>query len=125
MIEVRAVIEARWSVPPEMADTAQSQAPSTPGLGGGTLHSISSHLRAPRTWRGGPAWLVMIANVDAASVLTALPSGASDRYELIWFLVVLTIPLIFIQEARPAPCRAEQARSDRKLGHPMLAELAP
>jgi manganese transport protein len=41
----------------------------------------------------------MIANVDAASILTALASGASYRYELIWFLVVLTIPLFFIQEA--------------------------
>jgi len=41
----------------------------------------------------------MIANVDAASILTALASGASYRYELIWFLLVLTIPLFFIQEA--------------------------
>lgn len=64
-----------------------------------TLPAISSHLRAPRRWRGGPAWLVMIADVDAASILTALASGASYRYELIWFLLVLTIPLFFIQEA--------------------------
>jgi len=41
----------------------------------------------------------MIADVDAASILTALASGASYRYEFIWFLVVLTIPLFFIQEA--------------------------
>ena len=63
------------------------------------LPAISSHLRAPRRWRGGPAWLVMIADVDAASILTALASGASYRYELIWFLLLLTIPLFFIQEA--------------------------
>jgi Mn2+/Fe2+ NRAMP family transporter len=41
----------------------------------------------------------MIANVDAASILTALASGASYRYDLVWFLVALTIPLFFIQEA--------------------------
>ncbi len=41
----------------------------------------------------------MIANVDAASILTALASGASFQYDLIWFLVVLTVPLFFIQEA--------------------------
>jgi len=73
--------------------------PSTPTLGKLTLPAISSHLRAPRRWRGGPAWLVMIADVDAASILTALASGASYRYEFIWFLLVLTIPLFFIQEA--------------------------
>jgi len=63
------------------------------------ISAISHHLRAPRQWRGGPAWLVMIANVDAASILTALASGASYRYDLIWFLALLTIPLFFIQEA--------------------------
>jgi len=41
----------------------------------------------------------MIANVDAASILTALESGASYRYDLIWFLILLTVPLFFIQEA--------------------------
>jgi manganese transport protein len=41
----------------------------------------------------------MIADVDAASILTALASGASYRYEFIWFLLVLTVPLFFIQEA--------------------------
>jgi manganese transport protein len=64
-----------------------------------TLPALSRHLRAPRRWRGGPAWLVMIADVDAASILTALASGASYRYEFVWFLVLLTAPLFFIQEA--------------------------
>jgi manganese transport protein len=41
----------------------------------------------------------MIADVDAASILTALASGASYRYEFIWFLLILTVPLFFIQEA--------------------------
>jgi len=63
------------------------------------LPAISAHLRAPRRWRGGPAWLVMIADVDAASILTALATGATFRYDLIWFLIALTIPLFFIQEA--------------------------
>ena len=41
----------------------------------------------------------MIANVDAASILTALASGASFQYDLVWFLAALTVPLFFIQEA--------------------------
>jgi len=47
----------------------------------------------------GPAWLVMIADVDAASVITAAETGAIFHYGLIWLLVVLTVPLFFIQEA--------------------------
>ena len=47
----------------------------------------------------GPAWLVMIADVDAASILTGLESGVAYRYDLIWFLLALIVPLFFIQEA--------------------------
>ena len=65
----------------------------------GTLGALSRHLRAPRRWRGGPAWLVMIADQDAASILTALASGASFRYDLVAFLAILTVPLFFVQEA--------------------------
>ncbi len=43
-----------------------------------------------RTW--GPAWLVMIADVDAASVITAAENGALYGTGLLWLLVVLTIP---------------------------------
>ena len=50
-----------------------------------------------RAW--GPAWLVMIADVDAASILTGLESGVAYRYDLIWFLLVLIVPLFFVQEA--------------------------
>ena len=47
----------------------------------------------------GPAWLVMIADVDAASVVTAAETGAIFHYGLIWLLVLLVVPLFFIQEA--------------------------
>ena len=47
----------------------------------------------------GPAWIVMIADVDAASVLTAAADGAVYGYGLIWFLLLLVIPLFVIQEA--------------------------
>ncbi|HYA56855.1 MAG TPA: divalent metal cation transporter [Thermoplasmata archaeon] len=50
-----------------------------------------------RAW--GPAWLVMIADVDAASILTGLESGIAYRYDLVWFLVMLIVPLFFVQEA--------------------------
>ena len=46
----------------------------------------------------GPAWLVMIADVDAASVITAAESGAQQGTHLIWFLLVLALPLYIIQE---------------------------
>jgi NRAMP (natural resistance-associated macrophage protein)-like metal ion transporter len=49
-----------------------------------------------KTW--GPAWLVMIADVDAASVITAAESGATYGTKLIWFLLILAIPLYVIQE---------------------------
>lgn len=49
-----------------------------------------------RTW--GPAWLVMIADVDAASVITAAENGALYGTGLVWLLVVLIVPLYVIQE---------------------------
>jgi manganese transport protein len=47
----------------------------------------------------GPAWVVMIADVDAASILTAAADGALYGYSLVWFLLFLTVPLFLIQEA--------------------------
>ena len=49
-----------------------------------------------KTW--GPAWLVMIADVDAASAITAADSGAQYGTKLVWFLMILVIPLYVIQE---------------------------
>jgi len=47
----------------------------------------------------GPAWIVMIADVDAPSVLTAATVGATYSYGLIWFFLLLIVPLFFVQEA--------------------------
>jgi manganese transport protein len=41
----------------------------------------------------------MIADVDAASIVTAAQDGASYGYGLVWFLLILVIPLFLIQEA--------------------------
>src|SRR5208283_1342541 len=49
-----------------------------------------------QTW--GPAWLVMIADVDAASAITAADGGAQYGTRLVWFLMLLVIPLYVIQE---------------------------
>lgn len=49
-----------------------------------------------KSW--GPAWLVMIADVDAASVITAAETGAQHTTHLLWFLLLLAVPLYFIQE---------------------------
>jgi Mn2+/Fe2+ NRAMP family transporter len=46
----------------------------------------------------GPAWLVMIADVDAASVITAAQTGSVYGTRLIWFLLLLILPLYVIQE---------------------------
>ena len=47
----------------------------------------------------GPAWIAMIADVDAPSVLTAAAVGATYSYGLVWFFVILIVPLFIIQEA--------------------------
>ena len=47
----------------------------------------------------GPAWVVMIADVDAPSILTAAAVGATYGYGLIWFFLLLIVPLFLIQEA--------------------------
>jgi manganese transport protein len=47
----------------------------------------------------GPAWVVMMADVDAPSVITAGESGAVFGYHLVFVLLVLIVPLFFIQEA--------------------------
>jgi Mn2+/Fe2+ NRAMP family transporter len=41
----------------------------------------------------------MIADVDAPSILTAATVGAAYGYGLIWFFLLLTVPLFLIQEA--------------------------
>ncbi|MGC8973599.1 MAG: NRAMP family divalent metal transporter [Thermoproteus sp.] len=45
----------------------------------------------------GPAWIAMMADVDAASVLTAVVSGETYGYGLLWLMALLTIPLFLIQ----------------------------
>jgi manganese transport protein len=47
----------------------------------------------------GPAWIVMIADVDAPSIITAAAVGATYSYGLIWFFLLLILPLFVIQEA--------------------------
>jgi len=46
----------------------------------------------------GPAWIVMIADVDAPSILTAATAGAVYGYGLAWFFIILIVPLFVIQE---------------------------
>jgi Mn2+/Fe2+ NRAMP family transporter len=40
----------------------------------------------------------MIADVDAASILTAAENGAAYGYGMIWILLLLTVPLFIVQE---------------------------
>jgi manganese transport protein len=65
--------------------------------GASRLDRLKLHLSEVRSVFG-PAWLVMMADVDAASVITAMQSGASYKYGLILVLLVLVIPLYFIME---------------------------
>jgi Mn2+/Fe2+ NRAMP family transporter len=46
----------------------------------------------------GPAWIVMLADVDAASVLTAAKAGTDFGYAMLLPLVVLIPVLYFVQE---------------------------
>lgn len=45
----------------------------------------------------GPAWIVMIADVDVASIITGIQSGFSFGYHLIFIELILTVPLAVIQ----------------------------
>ncbi|MGA2385446.1 MAG: NRAMP family divalent metal transporter [Candidatus Bathyarchaeia archaeon] len=47
----------------------------------------------------GPAWIVMIADVDVASIITGLQAGATWGYRMIFILTVLIFPLFIIQDA--------------------------
>ncbi|MGP6207470.1 NRAMP family divalent metal transporter [Cuniculiplasma sp. SKW3] len=47
----------------------------------------------------GPAWVIMMADVDASSVITAVTNGEIYGYGLIFFLLILSIPLFIIQDA--------------------------
>lgn len=61
-----------------------------------------------RSWRSsrisswlnnfGPAWLVMIADIDVASIITGLQAGASWGYRMVFVMLILTIPLFIIQD---------------------------
>ncbi|WP_243666197.1 NRAMP family divalent metal transporter [Vulcanisaeta sp. JCM 16159] len=46
----------------------------------------------------GPGWLTMLADVDAPSILTAMQSGYYAGLAIIPWLILLTVPLYFIQE---------------------------
>lgn len=66
------------------------------------LHKSKRYLNNPKIWIllkvWGPAWLVMIADVDAASVITAAQTGSTYGTKLVWFLLLLILPLYLIQE---------------------------
>ncbi|MEM3197850.1 MAG: divalent metal cation transporter [Conexivisphaerales archaeon] len=47
----------------------------------------------------GPAWLVMIADVDVASIIEGLEAGAVWGYRMVFIMLILTLPLFFIQDA--------------------------
>ncbi len=47
----------------------------------------------------GPGWVVMMADVDAPSIITAGESGAVFGYHMVFVLLALIVPLFFIQEA--------------------------
>ena len=47
----------------------------------------------------GPAWIVMIADIDIASIITAFQSGASFGYRMAFILLLLIFPLFIVQDA--------------------------
>lgn len=46
----------------------------------------------------GPAWLAMMADMDASSIIGAAQVGAIFKYGFIWMMLLLVIPLYIIQE---------------------------
>lgn len=47
----------------------------------------------------GPAWLALLADADSASIIGGLLTGEQYGYKLIWFVLLLALPLFVIQEA--------------------------
>lgn len=47
----------------------------------------------------GPAWLVMMADVDVASILTGLETGSLYGYHIIFIMLILAFPLAIMQYA--------------------------
>ncbi|MGP6219652.1 divalent metal cation transporter [Caldiplasma sukawensis] len=46
----------------------------------------------------GPAWLAMMSDMDVSSYIGAAQTGALFGYGLIWYLILLIIPLYIVQE---------------------------
>ena len=46
----------------------------------------------------GPAWLVMMADVDAGSIIGGAQTGAIFGYSLIWLYILLIFPLFIVLE---------------------------
>lgn len=46
----------------------------------------------------GPAWVALMADMDAPSIVAALASGMSYGYSLIFLMVLLVLPLYLVQE---------------------------
>ena len=47
----------------------------------------------------GPAWIVMIADIDIASIITSIQCGASYGYRMAFILLLLIFPLFIVQDA--------------------------
>ena len=77
---------------------AQAVGTGVPGTTLGRLHLPRGAAKAFLSVLG-PAWIVMMADVDAPSVITAGESGAVYGYHLVFILLLLIVPLFFIQEA--------------------------
>ncbi len=47
----------------------------------------------------GPAWIALLADADAASIIGGLITGKQYGLGLIWFVLLLALPLFIVQEA--------------------------
>ncbi len=47
----------------------------------------------------GPAWIVMMADIDIASIITSIQCGASFGYRMAFVLLLLIFPLFIVQDA--------------------------
>jgi len=47
----------------------------------------------------GPAWIALMADADAASIIGAMSTGEQYGYRLLWFVALLAVPIFLVQEA--------------------------
>ena len=88
----------------ELREDGLTETSTRPSQGRQGPNTLSDHGARPIAWwkllllAAGPGLVVMLADTDAGSVITAAQSGARYGYQLLWLQVALVPVLYLVQE---------------------------